>query len=72
MSADKKLMALPITLGDTVDAGTPRALFVNAAMLGYAPSADGQRFLVNVPAGGANATPPPITVILNWAAGLKN
>jgi len=33
-------------------------------------AADGQRFLLNVPAGGESAAAPPITVVLNWAAGL--
>jgi hypothetical protein len=32
-------------------------------------SADGQRFLVNSPAGEVNQT--PITVVLNWSGTLK-
>ncbi len=40
--------------------------------LTYAPMRDGQRFLVNVPAGGeAAAAVQPITVVTNWQAGLK-
>jgi Tol biopolymer transport system component len=70
-SADLKLMAVPITLGTSVVPGTPQELFANTGLTGYAPSADGQRFLVNVPAGGEGATAPPITVVLNWTAGLK-
>jgi hypothetical protein len=35
----------------------------------YAASADGQRFLINSAL--EQATTGPITVVLNWAAGLK-
>ena len=38
--------------------------------LDYTPSKDGQRFLMNVPAGGCAAT-PPITIVLNWTASSK-
>jgi Tol biopolymer transport system component len=54
VSADQRLMAVPIALGARVEPGTPEALFPVfqvAALTGYAPSRDGQRFLVNVPAG---------------------
>lgn len=71
-STDQKLMAVPITLGTSVQPGTPQELFANAGITGYAPAADGQRFLLNVPAGGEGATAPPITVVVNWTAGLKN
>ena len=43
----------------------------HATASGYAPTRDGQRFLVNVPAGSEGAAAPPITVVLNWQAGLK-
>ena len=36
----------------------------------YNVSADGQRFLMNVPVGGETLS--PITVIVNWQSGLKN
>ena len=68
-STDQKLMAVPITVGTRVTSGPPQPLFA-ADLTGYAPSADGQRFLVNVPAGGVAPTVPPITVVLNWTAGL--
>jgi hypothetical protein len=64
-------MALPIVLDANVDVGTPQELFASAGMTGYAPSADGQRFLLNVPAGGEAAAVPPVTVVLNWRAGLN-
>ena len=66
VSADRKLMAVPMAVGAGVTPGTPQALF-DAEFSGYEPSADGQRFLVNVPAGG-QAVAAPITVVLNWAA----
>jgi hypothetical protein len=34
----------------------------------YQPFADGQRFLVSQPVAGSD---PPITVVLNWLAALK-
>jgi hypothetical protein len=36
----------------------------------YAPSPDGQRFLVNMGPSG-DAPPTPITVVLNWLAGVR-
>ena len=71
VSADQKLMAVPMSLDARVEAGTPQALFTSVGAAGYAPSRDGQRFLVNVPAGAEGAAAPPITVVLNWQAGLK-
>jgi hypothetical protein len=55
--------------------GVPKALFqtrafgVSAPRTNYVPSRDGRRFLVNTQAGDPAAT--PITVVLNWTAGLK-
>jgi hypothetical protein len=37
----------------------------------YVPTANGERFLVNVQAGGEGTQAPPITMVLNWTAGLK-
>jgi len=67
-------MAVPVKLGTTVEAGTPQPLFpvfpVGASFFSYVPMRDGQRFLVNVPAGGEAAVAPPITVVTNWQRGL--
>jgi eukaryotic-like serine/threonine-protein kinase len=77
ISADQKLMAVPVKLGATVEVGTPQPLFpaafpLNLVGLVYEPSRDGQRFLVNVPAGGeAAVTSQPLTVVTNWQAALK-
>ncbi len=70
VAADQKLMAVPVKLGATVEASTPQPLF--AVDSNYQPSRDGQRFLVNVPAGGAAAaTAAPLTVVSNWQAAFK-
>ena len=76
VSADQKLMAVPIKLSSTVEPDEPQALFraftVGPRNTAYSPSRDGQRFLVNVPAGGESAAAaPPITVVTNWQGGLK-
>ncbi len=76
----KKLLAVAVK-GDahTFEADVPVALFnVNvggyipgllAGMYQYDVTADGQRFLVNTLVEASPA--PPITVVLNWIAGLK-
>jgi hypothetical protein len=77
ISPDQKLMAIPVKAGVAFEGGTPAALFDTAMRLGpggatrnlYQPAADGQRFLMNLPPEGAKA--PPITVVINWQAGLK-
>jgi Tol biopolymer transport system component len=70
LSADQKVMSVPMVLGTNVEPGTPRELFEAAGVTGFAPSADGQRFLINTTAGADAGTPQPITVVLNWTAGL--
>jgi len=50
----------------------PQALFTTAGARVFAVTRDGQRFLVNIPAGGGpGAASPPLTVVTNWTAGLK-
>jgi hypothetical protein len=78
VSADQKLMAVPIKLGATIEAGTPQPLFPLSPFPGfssinsfYQPMRDGQRFLVNVPAGGEAAAAPPFTVVTNWKAAFR-
>jgi eukaryotic-like serine/threonine-protein kinase len=78
VSGDRKVMAVPVKLGATVEAGTPQPLFpiapVTVNALGnffYAPMRDGQRFLVNAPAGGEAAAAPPLTVVTNWQSAFK-
>ena len=79
LSPARKLMAVPIQAGSTLEVGAPQALFDVPfspigtgsgvwARYGYDATADGQRFLVNAPLESATV---PITVVLNWTAGLK-
>ena len=46
-------------------------LFTNPAMTDYVASSDGQRFLLNLPAGSDVAAVPSITVVLNWQSAFK-
>jgi Tol biopolymer transport system component len=72
LSPDRKLMAVPIRNGAAIEAGTPQSLFTLRGSQVFAPSRDGQRFLVVESAGGEEAAAvPPVTVVLNWQAGLK-
>lgn len=71
-SPEGKLMAAPVRIGTTIEAGTPQSLFALRGAQGFTPSGDGQRFLVVEAAGGEEAaTVPPVTVVLNWQAELK-
>ena len=67
-------MVIVVGPGPTFEA--PRPLFQTRVPVGedlyrthYVPSRDGQRFLINTPTG--QPTPKPVTVVLNWTAGLK-
>src|SRR5687767_945493 len=72
---DGKLMAVPVpAAGGSLTHGAPHALFTSAlpARLNsyhYEPAAHGKQFLMRVPVSGDK--PSPITVVLNWQAGLK-
>jgi hypothetical protein len=66
---------MAVTVGAGPSFGVPRVLFQTQVPAGvhpfrsnYVPSADGKRFLVNTQ---IDQPPTPITVILNWVAGLK-
>jgi eukaryotic-like serine/threonine-protein kinase len=74
-AAEGKLMSVDVTPGTAFKAGAPKFLF-QAPIFGGGASTenrywdvnpDGKRFLINV-AGGGSA---PVTVVLNWQAGLK-
>ena len=76
ISADQKLMAVPVKNGAVFEAGTPEPLCdmdpVFPPLQGrfaYQPTADGKRFLVVEVVGGNAAL--PINVVVNWQAGLK-
>src|SRR5262249_3981642 len=71
---DRKMMAVDLTFGDTLVVDRPKTLFQKErgwfdAPNRYVVTRDGQRFLINNPVEQASQT--PITVVLNWTAGLK-
>lgn len=68
-SLDSKLMAVDVTLGAEMKAGTPRELFSMAGFSDLEATGDGQRFLVVASA--ADRGVSPFTVVLNWMAELK-
>ena len=86
VTADGKMMAVSIKTGPPAvkgaaqppfEAGTPTALFdapmVNARtdmLFEYDVTADGKRFLINT-TGADAASAPPLTVVVNWLAGVK-
>jgi eukaryotic-like serine/threonine-protein kinase len=69
VSADEKLMSVPVKLRPTFQMDTPHALFTLPVGSEYEPSPDRQRFLVLAPS--TTAPPAPITVVLNWTTDLK-
>jgi Tol biopolymer transport system component len=75
---NRSIMAVPIEPGAPIRTGAPRRLLLLGAEVAARPhprntaydvTPDGQRFLVSVPAG--EAVSSRITVVMNWAAGLK-
>jgi eukaryotic-like serine/threonine-protein kinase len=75
LALDGTLMAVDIDNdGKSIQAGRPHALFQTGvlpfpAVDQYAVSADGRRFLVNVPFDAPEQT--SINIVLNWTASLK-
>ncbi len=77
LTPDKKLMAVAVTPGASFEAAAPVPLFatripmtsLTADRNNYVPAADGRRFLVNNLLEEGNTQ--PITLVLNWAVGLK-
>jgi hypothetical protein len=70
-----KLMSAPVKSGESFEVGAPTLLFefrpgpVELSIAPYAVTADGKRFLINaVVETESNA---PLTVVVNWAAGVK-
>ena len=73
LAPDNKLMAAAVNgKGSRFEVGAVKPLFETRALdptrNSFAVSADGQRFLINTDPQTSSA---PITVVLNWAAGLK-
>ena len=74
LASDHTLMAVQISLGETLEPGRPQPLFradvfgrLNTYRSHYTVTADGQRFLVD----SANGSQPSITTIVNWTTLLK-
>jgi len=78
-ASDGHLMAVSIISDSAANVRTPHPLFEANFLNGpqvsagfraqYEPSADGQRFLINVPIEGTVTV--PMTVVLNWREALK-
>jgi Tol biopolymer transport system component/predicted Ser/Thr protein kinase len=82
IAADRKLMAVDVTTAPTFQPGIPHMMFdshvsgflgggLSTIVFNYDVTPDGQRFLINSVAESEGIAPEPITVILNWTAGLK-
>ena len=78
VAPDGDLMSVPVKTDPTLVAGAPKKLFHTGIsdsfsssnnISGFAVAANGQRFLIDAPLG--EQIPAPITVMLNWTAGLK-
>jgi serine/threonine protein kinase len=75
ISAAKAMMAVEVQTGTTFKNGTPRQLFDTQidnydAPNRYAVAGNGQRFLINVPAGQESAN--PITIVAHWTNELRS
>src|SRR5262249_5979851 len=73
LSANRDLMAVPYHSTVTAfEPGVAKNLFSLTGSVirrSYAPSADGRRFLIGKPLDEASGD--PVTVVLNWQAGLR-
>jgi len=65
---DKRKL-VEIRTAPSFQASVPKDLFATPRAQGSDVSRDGQRMLVNLPA--AEVAPNPMTIVLNWAGGLK-
>jgi hypothetical protein len=76
VAAGGKLMAVAVKIDANFEKGSEQVVFEGIPPEGprnftYQPSADGQKFLVNAPAGGDAAASEPLTVVVNWQEELK-
>jgi eukaryotic-like serine/threonine-protein kinase len=75
---DRKVMAVEVKAGSTLETGAVKQLFQPPGGMGisttgysWAVTGDGQKFLLREPAGAANAGAiEPIHIVINWPAGL--
>ena len=73
LSLQGQLMAIKTKLGDSLEMSNPESLFqapisVNPMIDQYSVARDGQRFIFCAP---VHSTEKPITVVVNWTAGLN-
>ena len=71
-----QMMAVPLPTGDPSRAGRPEPLFdlrfdPSAAFDQFAPSADGQRFVIRRPLRTGSADTAPVHVLVNWVETLE-
>jgi Tol biopolymer transport system component len=67
-----RMMVVDVTTQPAFSAGKPRVLFeLPFRSLSYDVSPDGERFLMMKLVEQEQAAQPPITVVLNWTAGLQ-
>jgi eukaryotic-like serine/threonine-protein kinase len=69
LAGGTRIMAVDVTTGATFQSGEPKVLLDARVPAGYDVTADGKRFLIATSSGDGAAD--PITVVLNWQAGLK-
>ena len=77
LSPDGKIMAVPVKAGASFEAGAPTSLFQASVRETMATSEQimcdvdetGQQFLINTSV--KNVTTQPLSIVLNWSAGLK-
>ena len=72
MDLGGRLLAVDVKGGAAFEASAPKPLFeagIINSLVEYDVTRDGQRFVMPVPDAGAER--PPVTVILNWTAGLR-
>jgi serine/threonine protein kinase/Tol biopolymer transport system component len=77
LAPDQTLMAASVSTDRVFRVAHPQPLFrvqgEQVAWSGrnrYVPSADGQRFLINIPEGSSSSS--PIIVVINWSAALRH
>jgi serine/threonine protein kinase len=73
LAADGTLMSAEIRTGSNLMAGTPQLLFKpSGSDLGrFAVTADGNRLLIDEPVRKTQGEKPEITLVLDWAAGIR-
>lgn len=74
LAPDRQLMSVNVSASSTFETSAPTPLFQSrvssySAPNRYAVSTDGQRFLINGPAGEVSRT--PFAVVINWTSGLS-